>query len=866
MIIAGMNNRPPMLEKSIYDSWKSRMELYIKIRENERMIFNSVLNGPLVWPTIIKENDTTRIKKYEELSVSGKLQADYDLKASNIVLQGLPPDVLPPEWRKFVTDVKLARDLHTTSFDELYSYLEQHETHANETRLVVPMFSQRDDPIACLNKAIDFLSAVAALRVTVQQVQGKYGQSYVGTSYKGNELSLRGQGTLYGLRKKEMLAEVQESDQILDEEQLAILADLGIPNCQAAQTSILNTTAFQTEDLDAYDSNCNDISNAKAILMANLSIYGSDVISEDKSYNNQNALEILEYFKNNNLKASLQAKDTTICKLKEHIKSMRENNKEEKVKQEMDEIGTINIKLEHSVAKLLSKNKRLHKEIEHLNNIYKDQFDWIKKTRALSNEYCESLIAQLNSKFMENADLKRHIQEKPYNLPTKNDWDHLFQPMFDECFNPPPSAISPIQVGATPRDVDIADSPMSTSIDHDAPSTNPSCSVSTNKQLQTDVMWCYFDAFLTLLEPKNYKEEMLKPSWIDPIQEEIHEFERLQVWELLPCSDLVMLIKLKWIFKFKKEECGSILKNKARLVSKGYRQEEGTYFEESFAPISRIEAIRIFIANAATNNMTIYQMDVKMAFLNDIFTKAFPQEIFNFLVEKLGMKSMSPEMQSLAEEEDETMTTTVVQQFALDNASVPLENRVEVGKCNLRIHPTKTQKEPTYQVVLDALTLTTYYPAFLITANILEIYMHQFWFTINRDFDELPSDEEIVSFIKELSHKGNIKSITDCLQSYKTYLAYATGPTTPKKARKFKKPTSPSMKRTLITVEEGEPKPAKKIGDSDDEANIQGDDEDFQDSYDEPQHANDERTNFENQETNDDVGTKKSLTLHHDKN
>ncbi|GKD70448.1 hypothetical protein Tco_1324538 [Tanacetum coccineum] len=86
---------------------------------------------------------------------------------------------------------------------------------------------------------------------------------------------------------------------------------------------------------------------------------------------------------------------------------MRENDKEEKVKDEMDEIETINIELDHSVAKLLSKNERLHKEIEHLKKIYKYQFNLITKTRALSKEHDESLIAQLNSKSMENADFKR---------------------------------------------------------------------------------------------------------------------------------------------------------------------------------------------------------------------------------------------------------------------------------------------------------------------------------------------------------------------------------------------------------------------------------------------------------------------------
>ncbi|GJU26950.1 hypothetical protein Tco_1165571 [Tanacetum coccineum] len=93
MIIADADNRPPMLEKSMYDSWKSCMELYIENRENGRMILNSVLNVPLVWPTIVEENGTARTKKYEELSVAKKLQADCDLKATNIVLQGLPLDV-----------------------------------------------------------------------------------------------------------------------------------------------------------------------------------------------------------------------------------------------------------------------------------------------------------------------------------------------------------------------------------------------------------------------------------------------------------------------------------------------------------------------------------------------------------------------------------------------------------------------------------------------------------------------------------------------------------------------------------------------------------------------------------------------------
>ncbi|GJX43581.1 retrovirus-related pol polyprotein from transposon TNT 1-94 [Tanacetum coccineum] len=110
---------------------------------------------------------------------------------------------------------------------------------------------------------------------------------------------------------------------------------------------------------------------------------------------------------------------------------------------------------------------------------------------------------------------------------------------------------------------------------------------------------------------------MTEPSWIDAMQEKIHEFERQQVWGLVLCPYKVMLIKLKWIYKVKIDKFGGVLKNKARLVAQGFRQEEGIDFEESFTPVARIEAISIFIENAANKNITIFQMDVKIAFLND---------------------------------------------------------------------------------------------------------------------------------------------------------------------------------------------------------------------------------------------------------
>ncbi|GJZ16903.1 hypothetical protein Tco_0553026 [Tanacetum coccineum] len=139
-----------------------------------------------------------------------------------------------------------------------------------DSSFVVSVFSPEDDPIACLNKAMAFLMAVASSRFPSTNNQLR------------TSLNLRNQATIQDgmVIDKAMLAEAQEAGQILDEEQLAFLADPGVPDGQAVQTIIPNNVAFQTEDLDTYYSNCDDISNAKVVLMANISNYGSDVISE----------------------------------------------------------------------------------------------------------------------------------------------------------------------------------------------------------------------------------------------------------------------------------------------------------------------------------------------------------------------------------------------------------------------------------------------------------------------------------------------------------------------------------------------------------------------------------------------------------
>ncbi|GJX03879.1 retrovirus-related pol polyprotein from transposon TNT 1-94 [Tanacetum coccineum] len=99
-------------------------------------------------------------------------------------------------------------------------------------------------------------------------------------------------------------------------------------------------------------------------------------------------------------------------------------------------------------------------------------------------------------------------------------------------------------------------------------------------------------------------------------EDELHQFDRLKVWELVDKPFGKMIIKLKWLWKNKKDEDQTVIRNKAKLIAIGYAQEEGVNFEESFAPVARLEAVRIFVAHAAHKSFPIYQMDVKMAFLN----------------------------------------------------------------------------------------------------------------------------------------------------------------------------------------------------------------------------------------------------------
>ncbi|GJW18216.1 hypothetical protein Tco_0025652 [Tanacetum coccineum] len=330
VILSGSDNRPPMLEKDMYDSWKRRMELYMMNRQHGRMILESVENGPLIWPTT-EENGVTRPKKYYELSSTEAIQADCDVKTKNIILQGLSPE--ERECKLYDEFDKVAYKKGKTLFHHnVYSpsssipqleyapLVNQPKFPQPDSSLIVPVFKQGDDSIDAINHMMSFLLAIVTSsypttnnqlrnssnprqqatindgRATLQPVQGRQISFATGTSRTytpgASGSNSRKQRTVicynYKWEDKVLLVQAQENGQILHEEELEFLADPGIAESQATQTVITYNAAYQADDLDASDSDCDELNTAKVALMANLSHYGSDALGEVNNHDNVN--------------------------------------------------------------------------------------------------------------------------------------------------------------------------------------------------------------------------------------------------------------------------------------------------------------------------------------------------------------------------------------------------------------------------------------------------------------------------------------------------------------------------------------------------------------------------------------------------
>nr|GFA61546.1 retrovirus-related Pol polyprotein from transposon TNT 1-94 [Tanacetum cinerariifolium] len=215
--------------------------------------------------------------------------------------------------------------------------------------------------------------------------------------------------------------------------------------------------------------------------------------------------------------------------------------------------------------------------------------------------------------------------------PSEGELDLLFEAMYDDYIGGQPSAtwrtVPPAQ---EPQDVDELNSNAmvdgntfvnpfansSTSATASSSSQNADPSNMHTNQLQYDGDMCMYALSVSTMEPKNVKEAMTDPAWIDSMQEELLQFKRLDVWMLVPAPYNISPLTLKWLFKNKHDEEQTVIQNKSRLVVRGYRQEEGIDFEESFTPVAKMEAIRIFLAYARHKLFTVFQMDVKTAFLH----------------------------------------------------------------------------------------------------------------------------------------------------------------------------------------------------------------------------------------------------------
>ncbi|GKC57664.1 retrovirus-related pol polyprotein from transposon TNT 1-94 [Tanacetum coccineum] len=261
IIVAGAENRPPMLEKSMYDSWASCIRLFIKGKKHGENTYESTM------------------KTANEVRISHERYSD------SLAFLANSPTLYNPS---------------------------QSPQHSGYSILVVPMFQQGEDLIECINKAMTFLSAVASrfppsnnqLRTSSNPRNQATIQAWgIATTSKGyiaagqprvvKCYNCQGEGHMAGqctqpkrtrnaawFKEKLMLAEAQEAGQILDEEQLAFLADPGISEAPIAQQTIPTNLAFQRDDLDAYDSDYDDLSSAKAVLMANLLSCDLKVLSE----------------------------------------------------------------------------------------------------------------------------------------------------------------------------------------------------------------------------------------------------------------------------------------------------------------------------------------------------------------------------------------------------------------------------------------------------------------------------------------------------------------------------------------------------------------------------------------------------------
>nr|GEX28329.1 uncharacterized mitochondrial protein AtMg00820-like [Tanacetum cinerariifolium] len=408
-------------------------------------------------------------------------------------------------------------------------------------------------------------------------------------------------------KEKMLLAQAQESGIILDEEQLAFLADL---------RHICSRDAYSEQPVFVVDSNIDITSD-------------NNVISYDQ-YVKENESEVVQDI------TSSEQLDAMIMfvieKMSNQVAKCNAVNQENKIVNE-------------------SLTAELERYKEHVDQCLVDRryFEVEKKEPLIENErLLEQIISQdiVCTAMHSYEDLVKYAKMKQSYIDEYSRISHQTSVAYtsqqnDVVESPPSSVVSRVLPTVAPIHADTTGTPLSTSIDEDAQSASTSPTTMENNLHSFN---------------QNYKETLKESCWIEAMQEEIYEFERLQVWKQVPRPAYIMLINLKWIFKVKLDEFRGVLKNKGRLVAKGYRQKEGIDFKESFTPVARIEAIRIFIRlQSDKHGIKLDAVLGNLKFVNKgenepIYGIAIPQEMMsdeikasvdyqNYLAKSIGTKS-----------------------------------------------------------------------------------------------------------------------------------------------------------------------------------------------------------------------------------
>nr|GEU73098.1 retrovirus-related Pol polyprotein from transposon TNT 1-94 [Tanacetum cinerariifolium] len=526
-------------------------------------------------------------------------------------------------------------------------------------------------------------------RVIAQQVQGIQGQSYSGTGYKSNANSSGGNNSSGQARYKDkaMLAEAQEAGQILNEEQLAFLADTGVLDGQAIQTIIPNNAAFQIEDLDTYDSVCDDISNAKAVLMANISNYGSDVILEVVQIV---LCSIILWAEAINTACYIQNRSLIRLRYNKTPYELMQDNKPDLSffhvfaglcypTNDNDDMGKLDAKADigifvgYAPAKKAFRiyNKRTRKIIK-ISHVTFDEL-----TTMASEQFSLGLGLQYMTPATSSSGLVPNTVSQQLCIPqNRDDWDYLFQPMFDEYFTPPLNAVSPAKKG-----IDFEES------------FAPVARIGATRIFVADVahknMTIFqMDVKTTFLNGE-LKEEAKKGIDFEESFAPVARIgaTRIFVADVAHKNMTIFQMDVKTTFlngELKEEDTGMSLtayadadhaghhdtrrstSESAQFLDYGFQFNKIHLYSNNMSAISlccnnvqhsrakHIDVRYHFIKKQVENEIVeLYFVRTEYQ-LADIFTKPLPRERFNFLIEKLGMRSMSPEtLKRLTEEEDE---------------------------------------------------------------------------------------------------------------------------------------------------------------------------------------------------------------------